>query len=202
MNIIKEKFKYNEIEICFIGDFHIGARAFSKKGLNRAIKYILSKPNRYVIGMGDMVDAITVKDKRFHLEELDERLGWINDQYAKLSIYLEKIKHKIIGLLIGNHGTKLAMQTMNYAMKQICNDLDVYFLGDTAIVEVELKNGKSYKIHCSHGYGGGYTLGAMVNRILREEMIIRECSVVAMGHSHKLFCFPYPVGLYFGTLFP
>ena len=85
-------------------------------------------------------------------------------------------------------------------IETMCNNMGVPFLDDTALEIIKLVNKKGgsirkWKIHTSHGYGGGWTLGAVVNRILKEPQIIRDASLHALGHSHKLFCFPYPMGM-------
>jgi len=187
-------------EIVYLGDTHIGSAGFDKKNFERAIKYIANNENRYMIGMGDFVDAITPLDRRFSYKEIDKKLMFIDEQYAYLEGKLEEIKDKIIGLHIGNHGSVYTQKTCFNEMKRICKRLDINFLDDTAVITIDLisrKNNliKRWKIHTSHGYGGGYTLGAVVNRIIKEPGIISDASLHAMGHSHKLFCFPYLVGL-------
>lgn len=186
-------------EICFMGDTHIGAKAFDEANFKNAIKYIADKPNRYMVGMGDFVDTITFSDRRFSIDEVDKRLMYIDEQFQALEEYLMPIKEKIIGLHIGNHETKFAMRQAYNGLKQVCRTLDVPFLDDTAVELITLtKKGKKehkWKIHSCHGYGGGWTLGAVVNRVLKEPAIIRDSCIHAFGHSHKLFAILYSLGL-------
>jgi len=204
MEVIEKKIGGNkEIELCFIGDTHIGAKAFAEENFLNARDYVKEKPNRYMVGMGDFVDTIAFTDKRFSIDEVDERMMYINEQFDYLYELLKPIREKIIGLHIGNHETKFAMRQSYNGLIQVCKRLNTNFLDDTAIIKIKMGK-KERVIHSTHGFGGGWSLGAVVNRILKEPQIIRNASIHSFAHSHKLFAVLYPLGLQIknGSLIP
>ena len=59
-------------EIIFTGDTHWGSYFTHEDGIDFLVDYVRSKPNRFLIHMGDWIEAITVDDKRFDPRTTDE----------------------------------------------------------------------------------------------------------------------------------
>ena len=97
------------INIFFLGDIHEGSGNFADKPFKRAINYIENTDNSYIIGMGDYIDAISYRDKRFNPSEIAPEYA-IRDlkdlpviQIERLCKKLLPVQERFIAFLYGNH---------------------------------------------------------------------------------------------------
>lgn len=204
MRIIKTNIEVDDsgwARIYFVGDSHAGSKCADKHGLETCLETVWRDKHAHLISMGDECDVIIPKDKRYDLETSDMELRFIHEQFGYIEKLLKPIadEKRLIGMIMGNHGSTFAIETIHNELIRMCDRFGTHYLGETAVVKVNLtKNNKiikTYIIHVSHGYGGGYELGSAVNRISKEPRIILNAAVHACGHTHKLFVFPDVVGL-------
>lgn len=201
-----DKLGIDEVHICHVGDMHLGTKSSSRKKYLQAIQQIIDDPRKFMIGMGDYTDSITPTDKRYDPDVLDKeefefrdqrwQLGRLDGAHEWFEMSLEELAKmkKIIGLHVGNHGSKVYKQATYDSVKKICGRLRTKFLGDgVALWRLRLKRGKKlvreYKFCTDHGSGGGWTLGAAVNRQMRD-LSSFDADAYVIGHTHRLICWP------------
>ncbi len=196
----------DEVVINCIGDVHLGTKNASKSKFELALQETLKKRNAFMLGMGDYTDSIIPTDKRFDLRTLDgteiefQDMRWNLQEVDGQHIYLEKALEKlgeakkIIGLHAGNHGGKMYKMFSYDGLKRICGEIGCeYLTHGSALWSLRLKRGKKivkdWTFYSCHGNGGGWTLGAPVNRQMRNFSSFMADAYV-MGHTHRLMCWP------------
>jgi hypothetical protein len=199
MRLIEHDLPANH-RIILSGDEHIGAATCHMELIKARNRRIKSLKNAYLIGMGDIAEAIEVRDKRFML---DEHAGMTPvEQYAVAEEMLDPISDKLLCQIEGNHDTKLISHGTGSFVKQLCKNLDrPEAYGDYASV-VRINAGDlSYNIYVWHGHGGTSSnakdpeqrlanMKAAIVRKLGSQM--SDCHVMAMGHIHKIMAFRPP----------
>lgn len=194
------------VSVNCIGDVHLGTKNSSKKTFELALKETLNAKNAFMLGMGDYTDSIIQTDKRFDLRNLDDtemeyqNMKWslqeVDGQHIYLESKLEPLaeKGKIIGLHTGNHGGKIYQAFTYEGIKKMCGSLGCNYLTHGASIwELRLKRGnkvaKVWTFYSAHGRGGGWSMGAPVNRQMRNLSSFQTDAYV-MGHTHRLMCWP------------
>lgn len=192
------------IDLYYLTDMHIGARACDERLLQADVSAIARNPNARWIGGGDYIDCIArKKDKRYNESTLAKWLrgkdDTIGQQRDKLIEYLSPIADKCLGLVCGNH----ERAALDYA------DRDIYWeivtmlaqranvepqklaLGVQGFVSIKFRRGTETDIHdtwvmnvfCQHGYGGGRLPGGhalTLGRVLNDYV----CDIAMLGHRH------------------
>lgn len=203
-HIIYLKNRKQEIELCFLGDFHFGSQACDKDFLARSLKYIGESPLRRAILMGDLFEAISRNDIRYDAQTLDQSIfRQSNGDMAKfhsicvaeLAKMIEPAKNNIIAILDGNHEDVIRRRWERDLIYELCNKLydnpEEKRLGYHGVVVISAQRLKSKPaprrdiiIHCWHGAGGAVTDGAKINNRLRMRRIIENAHIYASGHQH------------------
>jgi hypothetical protein len=185
----------DKITIIPIGDTHLGSRACDEKRLDRLLKWILDRPDTYVIGMGDYADMVIRQDlKRFSGSCVKEELNDMLDSMLNAQSYLvrEKFKPladagKILGMAEGNHELSMKQHHSFDLMGDICSVLKVPYLGYSFLYRLTLKKGTTIRnciIYGHHGHGGGRKAGGHLNRI-EDAVTFFDADIFLMGHSHN-----------------
>lgn len=175
-----------EIEIVPIGDVHLGNTNCKLQLFQKVIERITHTPNSYIIGMGDYIDAITPKDKRFDLAQCGT---FINDQIEKMIELLKPIKDRILCLLTGNHDYKLHTEGYGDPVRRMCKELECDYAGYSCFVKLKVMPDthlRSLIIYAHHGWSSGRRTGNVVNSV---ESCAQywDADVYLFGHSHKLW---------------
>ena len=180
-------------ELYIVGDTHYPRGRREK--FRKVVDEIKRKPNAYLLGLGDWVEAISQNDPRYDPEEMaqiiskyghemnmiDEQWGMFEEDIAPLAL-----KGKIIGLHGGNHGASWKRRNSYNELKKICRRLDTEFLTDgMAVTNISGKKGKTLMLSF-HGTGAGTTTGATYNQLERYGSIVSNVDIIAAGHTHKL----------------
>lgn len=177
-------------------DIHMGGTNHLPKLFERRMKAVMDDPNRFTFYGGDMLDAITPKDKRWQEESvtINSLVGQkrafydatkdLTDLHKKLK---KKSKHntgKILWGLAGNHeyNNKEIDQTW---IRDFLDPLDVDYLGSRAIVGFQInwkgKPLRRWKILTTHGFGSSVN----VEKPLQDMKVNHYCDVFLMGHLHQ-----------------
>lgn len=155
------------------------------------------------LNKAELLEAI----KKIQEYKTDGVLRFIHNQYEYIENLLEPIakEKRLIGMIAGNHGSKYAQDNAYNELTRICKrfsktySYNCHYLGEMAVVNATLtKKGKpirTWVLHISHGYGGGYELASAVSRISKEPGIIMNAAAHIAGHSHKLFSFNDVIGM-------
>ena len=199
------------IKIWNLADIHMMNAACDEDRLRHDIEVIKNDPYSFWIGGGDYVDYIGYSDKRF---DPDAVAPWVSvSDLGRLGqIGLEKcrdvfmpIRHKCLGLLLGNHEKKHELMTEHNGWHGwLCKELDVpdlqysamfhltfYRLTDidepTLSFKLKQKNGGTsgwtQTIFAHHGAGYASTPGGKLNRLIRF-MHSFDADVFFCGHVH------------------
>ena len=159
--------EHPSVRILNISDAHLGAADFARKDLRECLYDNMADPNTYLLTNGDMMDCITVRDKRFEMggiakEYLSMRPDEILDlQVEDITSELEPYKDRIIGLGMGNHERKIVTEFSTNAHRRVCNNLGVKNLGYSSILTLNLRprgvkgaHAREFSILQHHGFGG------------------------------------------------
>lgn len=192
------------IDLYYLTDMHIGARACDERLLQADITAIENNPNAYWIGGGDYIDCIArKKDKRYNESTLAKWLrgkdDTIGQQRDKLIEYLSPIANKCLGMVCGNH----ERAALDYADRDIFWEIVTMLaqrknvepqklaLGVQGFVSIKFRRGIEGDIHdtwsmdvfCQHGYGGGRLAGGhalTLGRVLNDYVF----NIAFLGHRH------------------
>lgn len=179
-----------ELEIETFSDCHIGDKLVDWKLLQKRIKEVETKPNRYAILNGDLLDNATCASLGDTYEaELNP-----NEQMQKIVRTFEPIKDKILSVTSGNHEGRTQKQSGIDLTQNICYQLGIFekyhpigsilFLRFGIDPERKSENRKiRYTIYHTHGRGGGRRPGSKANRL--EDMTnIVDVDIYIHSHTH------------------
>lgn len=196
----------NSHNIFIFGDLHDGSVLSSGKGWSKLINLMQSEydgcSNNFGIDGGDMIEAITVDDKRFSQEKLTEPLPI--EQMKQAIKKREPIKDKLITILQGNH--ELALWRFGDITKEVCEVLGVEY--GTYTCKVTILDGRGnlmYKMFDMHGRKGLYSsaddpIRVKANMRLQLKRHLKnkagDCILMVKHHAHKLIVAPPQYELY------
>lgn len=183
-------------KIAIMSCSHQGARGRDSGAYNEAIMQVKGN-GYYAVHLGDFVDGITVRDKRYSREE--DQGDTILRQYVDAERNLEPIQDRLLVLLEGNHDRKLN-QFGNF-VREMAYDLKVEYGTYSCVLVIcdEESGAPMYKIFATHGYGSFSSnaddplrrranLKLSLKRKLKDKMT--DCELMAMGHTHRLLVVP------------
>lgn len=177
-----------------ISDVHVGHVDHNKKLFLDTVKWI-KENNAYTILLGDLIDGISQKDRRYENDSIaDEFKPHLDNlHYRQCEVFLEgimPIKDQIIGVMSGNHEQVVKKQFGFDATSVIAQRLEKPILTDPGYVIIRFRDGKAtrlYNIFCSHGdWMGGRKRGSKVNN-LEDKMGDFEFDMICAGHTHDRF---------------
>lgn len=184
------------VEIIPIGDCHIGTINCDTRELAKVVKYVKDTPNAYWIGMGDYIEAINWRDKRF-----DERTmpDYYNRGYSLVQMQKQEFislvepilnPQKCLGLHCGNHEEKYLLENReDDIVGQLCWEFGLKHLSWKALSRLVFERQKaksdsrSFIIHSHHGHGGGRKPGSKIN-LLHDGAGNISADIHFMGHVH------------------
>jgi len=176
----------NDINLYSIGDFHTGNSGFEETKLRKLIKDIEKDKKAMVILMGDYGEFINPKDNRFDMDSLSPEYNTVEKQYVAIRNMLMPIKHKIIGLLMGNHDYKIKKDMGMDIPRLLSTDLGVEYLGNVGIIKFTVGKSK-FTTLALHGGGLATTMGGQINAIKRySENLDTKPDVCLVGHYHRI----------------
>jgi hypothetical protein len=198
MEAVADRLEFKDsLTLIPIGDIHLGSPACDSQKLSETIKWVLGRPDTYVIGMGDYADLVVRQDlKRFTgscvSEDMRDWLDGILNQQRRLVV--EKFKPlaeagRLLGLAEGNHEASIKKHHSYDIMKDICSMLETPYLGYSFFYRLTLKKKnlgvkRNLIIYGHHGFGGGRKPGSSVNRLL-DSANSYDADIVLSGHDHQ-----------------
>ena len=183
------KMDSESMEIHPLGDLHVGSREFDESAFLRWRDMILSKPNRYVVLLGDIVDnsvkssvgspydaVLQPREQRIHAAEL-----------------LAPIKDRIIAAVSGNHCYRTNKDTDTDPMEIVLSKLNLEHLYSPEMMYLYVSFPRpashsvtppQYTVLLTHGNSGGMLIGAGLNRMEPYAMAM-GADLMITGHTHK-----------------
>lgn len=206
MRINTHNFRYggdigDRFRLYFLGDIHLGSKLCDKEALERDLEEIASDPDRnMVICMGDMGDYIDRHDRRFDPNTMDwdlldpDDMDRIPAQIKEALLdYFTPLRDQIIGWHEGNHGHRnKSTGNLDRWDQLVAMDLGVPFLGYSGFTMLKFEHERggdrrTIQVHSAHGWQGGRSSGAKVNRLEKEMGYWPSADIMVRGHSHQLF---------------
>lgn len=190
---IKDSLKCSIIPL---GDIHLGHRACSKEKFKELVGWIGKTSNVYVVGMGDYIDSVNYTDPRFNPRSLPDGVDireYLNDmarhQSNEFIDIMRPIKHKIIGLGIGNHEMTIQKRYHQDVMINMCGALQVKYLGWSSFTRLRIKAKGNRRwsrmliLFSEHSRAAGKKKGGKINA-LEDRSNDFEADIYLRGHSH------------------
>lgn len=200
MEVASKKISFKDkLRLIPFSDVHLGSRASNEKKFDALIKWVLEKPDTYMIGLGDYADLIIRQDlKRFSgkvaKEELMDMLdSMLNEQRNLVVCKLKPVANagKLLGLGEGNHEDAVKRHHSYDILKDICKELNVPYLGYSFFYRLTVKKKSRQKtknviIYGHHGWGSSRRGGYAMNK---RELIMEQydADIVLFGHDHHKF---------------
>ena len=200
MNVIEHEMNISASEpavIIPISDTHIGHAGTEVSQIKKLVNWIKKQPNARVVLLGDIIDAISLKDPRFEMDSIHpdfqgevDNLHWAEIR-ATVKLF-KPIKNQLIASLSGNHEGSIKKHYSIDAHEIINELLGIPHLTDPGFVRLKLKRSKTsafkFDMWCTHGLkiGGGRKLGSKVNN-LTDTAADFDADLYMGGHSHTLF---------------
>ena len=204
--------KADKFKIVYFSDIHWLAKACAEKEVLKTRDEILNDPFTFWIGGGDYCEFIGFGDaKRFDPDAVSDRVS-VKDlgrlgKFSYDSLYdnvFGKIKHKCLGLLLGNHEKQYMRRLQQEDLHgYLCTRMGVPNLGYSCFMDLVFnrtsgakkpvivavpprdagKHAASFRIWCHHGAGAAQTKGGKINR-LTNFMRAFDADMFFMGHVH------------------
>ena len=177
-----------------ISDIHMGHVDFDQKLFHDTVKWIKDN-NAYTILLGDLIDGISQKDRRYENDSIaDEFKPYLDNLHYKQTEAVIKglmpIKDNVIAVMGGNHEQKVKQQFGFDSTSVVASQLEKPILTDPAYIIIKFNNGNAtrlYTIFCSHGnWMGGRKRGSKVNN-MEDKSADFEFDMICAGHTHDRF---------------
>jgi hypothetical protein len=200
----------DSFKIVYFSDLHWLAAACAEKEVLKTRDEILHDPFTFWIGGGDYAEFIGYEDKkRFDPDAVSPKLT-IKDlgnlgkkSYDEVKHLFEPIKHKCLGLIVGNHEREYMRRKQQEDLHAwVCTELGVPNAGYSCFMDVAFdrtaKAGKTptltrdaapehaseaFRVFCHHGAGAAQTKGGKVNRLV-SFMRNFDADIYMIGHVH------------------
>jgi predicted phosphodiesterase len=176
-------------EILPIADLHIGDKTVGDEPMNRVIRWVNAKKNRYIMIAGDVFNAAiksSVSDCYSEKYTLDEAA----DIFTKI---VEKIgADKIVAVVRGNHDNRVNRAVSIDPVEWACKRVGVRYCGAEAYIRFGVGNYNgdnkkrspmNYSMFMTHGVGGGKMMGGKINGMMRLRNIV-IADIYVQGHTH------------------
>lgn len=175
-----------------LSDLHVGHIDCDLQYLQDTVDWI-KKKGAVTVLMGDLIDAIGMRDKRFEVNSLDPFfLPYLDQLYQKqvevvLDI-LRPIKNQILWVMTGNHEITVKKRSSFDAITLIASALEIPVLTDPGYTVLNFRApgvACSLKFWASHGcFLGGRYRGGKVNRLEQVSQYFPGCDLYLAGHTH------------------
>lgn len=198
-----------------LADLHLGAKGCAEGDLLKDIQEIGTDPFSFWIGGGDYCEFIGYADKRF---DPDAVAAWISVKdlgdlgrkcMERVRNLFYPIRHKCLGLLIGNHELKYELHTEQESLHHwLCQELGAPYLGYCCFFDLHfcrvgaiqkapvLKNRRPprrgelrhhdsavFRVFAHHGAGYATTPGGKLNKLINA-MNSFDADLYFLGHVH------------------
>lgn len=169
------------VGICFWSDWQIGTRGVMLRKLREDAETIRDTDGLQVFVLGDLVQNL---NQRKHPSSLHEcTLPDPRDQEACAKYILSMTKHKILGMVTGNHEENSKQASGLTLTERWAKELNVPYLWHGAKVNVHLGD-QVYKIGVRHKFVGESSISTTNAQRRIHTQLWPDCDVIAMGDKH------------------
>jgi hypothetical protein len=174
------------VEIIHITDLQIGHKNFNRDRFVEYRSWILSKPNRFVLFGGDLIDAATKLSIGSPYEN-----NWEPQGQVKVAVNLLKPlteAGRVLGSVGGNHERRTSA-TFGDAGVLISDHLKIPYSAGVQLIDIQLGDHNPFKISMWHGGGSAKTKGAKA-QMLHRFMQQHSSHLYLVGHLHDCIVIP------------
>jgi hypothetical protein len=188
-------------DIILFGDTHEGSAHKHKEAVAGVVDKIASTKNTYAVHMGDLVEGITIDDKRYDLESVASESPRPLLQYKYATDELRPLKDKLLLVLEGNHDHTISRRMGSFVKDYVCSELGVAYGTATTKLTIKSKEDKQmYKGFLAHK--GKNSLSSNSKDPIQAEANMKaalknqlqhkaaDCIFQGIGHTHKLLVQP------------
>lgn len=176
-----------------IGDEHFGTKFCEEEAVDAQFGAIRKDPNGLWVGMGDKGEFITPTDPRWNQDGIADWLDPNNvgpnqrDRYCDVAA---PVRDKCLGLLTGNHETKMKQKGHYDAQTEICTAMGVPNLGYSCFIRLSFKYAHGnrragFVCHFRHGSGNATKKTGKLKK-LQDVMAVVDADIYAIGHMHDI----------------
>jgi len=172
------------VRIVPLADVHYGNPLCSIKHFERVVKFIKDNEDVYAILGGDLCESVTIASKGdiYHQSVCPEM------QRDNMIEFLTPIKHKILGMVTGNHEMRIKEIDIS---KDIAKSLNTPYRPEGILLKISFGSGNERHIekpytywgYISHGYGGARTKSAKAIKVERVSTWI-HADFYVLSHDH------------------
>jgi len=184
--------------IVLFGDVHWGTKACAEDLVKETAEEIRKDSTLCWIGVGDFLDCIGFRDKRFDPRTLPDRydISDLDDlfmlQTQEFVDIVDPIRDQCIGLLSGNHEDMIRRFHNVNVYHHLCKTLlpegiefDDFCLEDMTMLSIKHREGKRpIVLWVTHGTGGAARTVEIALRRVKQWMNQFIADAYAMGHVH------------------
>lgn len=177
--------RFSSIELLHLTDLQFGHVECRMNKWMEYQKWVLSRPNRFVLLGGDMIDASTVLSPG----EPWENLFNPSRQVFKFCEAVAPMRHRILGYVGGNHERR-GIKTFGDLGQLIASLLCVPYSGGVQFVDIHYGGHKPYQVFLHHGKGAAQTKGAKTQMLYRMTENYPGSDLYLVGHLHDSVLLP------------
>lgn len=205
MEIISKELPQNH-DLVIASDDHQGNALRYDAGVEQMKDFILSGKNRFLVHLGDEMEAFYIDDPRYSLETTISCPLQQQEDVIKTYSPLAKAR-RLLTMLMGNHTYKL-IHKVGDITQDTCKKLKIPYGKYWCKLEVSDKHGLLYKAFLEHGMKNiSSTADDPIRRIANMKLQLKrqlyfkagDCLIMAKGHCHKLLLCPPEPELYLIT---
>jgi len=206
------------VRIACFSDTQFGSRYFSRRHFAKWLNKQAPLPQTYFLTVGDNIEAITPRDKRFTLEHIDPEYfnRYFNNPNSKyfgkpdalvdcqIDDFCETVETHIkpeqwLGIGRGNHDDTIRIHHGSDPQTRIAERLGTVDLGYSWLLLLVLRpttggggRVRTITFYGHHGWGGGSrTSGGDLTKFERL-LIDYDADIYLTGHTHRPFAVPFP----------
>jgi len=182
-----------DADIVLHGDTHEGSLAAHTDGIDRLVKWVMAKPNRYYAHMGDAQEARTI-DHPYFDPTTSEMVTPLRQKNCVIERYSDT-GDRCLAWLEGNH--EFSLRRFGNLSEEVAEKIGAPFGGINCKVRLMDPDGQQiFKLYLSHPFRltmnshakdpeqRAANMKAKLKWFMRDKAA--DCLVMAVGHVHKL----------------
>jgi hypothetical protein len=172
------------INLLQLTDVQFGHRECKYKRVIEYRDWVLARPERFLLFVGDMIDAWALWSPGMGWDQLFNPQSQVM-QFVKI---WGPARHRILGYVGGNHERR-AIPGFGDLGVLIASLLRIPYSNGRQLIDISYGAWNPFKITMWHGAGGARTKGT-VAQILDRYMQLGDSDLYLMGHVHKAMIIP------------
>lgn len=162
---------------------HVGHVNSDIDKIKKLVGAIKNDPNAYIISDGDLTENSIPHSVAKQRGAMYDQVMNPKDQVDYVVELLTPVKHKILGILEGNHSLRSYYETSISVEALIAEKLNRPFLGIDGLFNIKVGK-QDYKVFSTHGTGSASGPGGVIAATIKQSTRFEGFDVYIRGHSH------------------